>query len=231
VGNSSVKDCDVLGGTNPGLVDTTCVNEGASDAMLTTGISLAASVRGKVTSDDAVNTSDTNGLAAFDSIADWTGFANEARGWGRDGGAFPNADHRGPCASGANCRIWDWSLSASDSVARGVLAKHLTGNAADAITHVWSVAAPTSQADCTAAVPGSVYAGGQCRNTFLRNAVEVLADDIGNDNGLCESNETCLYTPNIGAYQGHGALVSAGTFTNGDTLSGITLLEYASNGR
>jgi hypothetical protein len=65
---------------------------------------------------------------------------------------------------------------------------------------------------------------------FLRHAIEIAADGIGNDNLLCESNETCLYTPNIGSYQGHGTLISAGAFTNG-TLTGITLMRYGSNGR
>ncbi len=123
------------------------------------------------------------------------------------------------------------SLASADTVVRGVLPKYLNGNAASTIMHVWSVTAPTNQADCTAAVPGSVFSGGECRNTFLRNAVEILGDGFGNDNGLCESNERCLHTPNIGAYQGHGALISAGGFTNGDTLSSIELLEYSTNGR
>lgn len=38
--------------------------------------------------------------------------------------------------------------------------------------------------------------------TFLAHANEIFGDGIGNDNGLCESNETCVYNPNIGAYQG-----------------------------
>ncbi len=87
VGNN-LTDCTVTG-TNPGLVTTTCANQGASDAVLTTGIGLAASIPGKVTGDDAVNTSDASGLAAYDTLTDWLGFANEARGWGRDGSAFP----------------------------------------------------------------------------------------------------------------------------------------------
>jgi hypothetical protein len=67
-------------------------------------------------------------------------------------------------------------------------------------------------------------------STFLRHAIEIAGDGIGNDNLRCESNETCLYTPNIGSYQGHGTLISAGTFTNG-ALTGITLMRYATNGR
>jgi len=38
--------------------------------------------------------------------------------------------------------------------------------------------------------------------TFLVNATERLFDERGNDNGLCESDESCVYSPNIGAYQG-----------------------------
>jgi hypothetical protein len=43
--------------------------------------------------------------------------------------------------------------------------------------------------------------------TFLINAFEIDSNGIGNDNGLCKSNEHCIYAPNIGAYQGEGALI------------------------
>lgn len=200
---NNLSDCNVSGtGTNPGLVNGTCANNGSSDAVLTTGITLANSFVGKVSSDDAQNSSDASGAADFsivNSAFDWTHFENAYRGWGTDGSAFPGADQRGRWTTGAG-RIWDWTLSVSDAVLRGVLALP-TGN--DTITTT---------------------------TTFLRHAVEISGDGIGNDNGLCESGETCVYTPNIGSYQGHGNLVSAGTFTNG-TLTGITLMTYATNGR
>jgi hypothetical protein len=79
----------------------------------------------------------------------------------------------------------------------------------DTLTHTWSDASTV---------------------TILRNAVEILEDGLGNENGLCESGETCLYTPNIGSYQGHGNLVSAGAFTDG-AIAGVRLLEYETNGR
>jgi len=53
-----------------------------------------------------------------------------------------------------------------------------------------------------------------CETTFLRSAIEIMTTGIGNENNLCESGETCLHAPNIGSYQGHGNIVSAGTFTN-----------------
>jgi hypothetical protein len=68
-----------------------------------------------------------------------------------------------------------------------------------------------------------------CDVTHLRAAVEIVDDGIGNDNLLCESGETCLFSPNIGGYQGHGALVPV-PFTGG-TLTGISLVRYPTNGR
>lgn len=194
-------DCTVSGGTNPGLVSVTCANNGSSDATLTTGITLASSFVGKVSSDDVQNASDSSGSADFSIVTsafDWGHFDNAYRGWGLDGTTFPSADQRGRWTTGAG-RIWDWSVSASDTVLRNALSLP-TGN--DTITNT----------------------------TFLRHAVEISGDGIGNDNGLCETGETCVYTPNIGSYQGHGGLVSAGTFTDG-TLTGITLMQYATNGR
>lgn len=104
-----------------------------------------------------------------------------------------------------NPASYDFSLLATDSVIRDQLGLP-TG--ADNLTHTWSDSSTTE---------------------ILRTAVEVMDDSIGNDNLLCESNETCLYTPNISAYQGHGDLVSAGTFTDG-TITGVTLMRYEMNG-
>lgn len=63
--------------------------------------------------------------------------------------------------------------------------------------------------------------------TYLSNAFEILGDEIGNDNGLCESNEDCIYTPNFGSYQGTGDFYSNGTciFQNG-TISGVQMYAY-----
>jgi len=202
IGSNSTIDCYVVGGTNPGLVDTTCANNGTSDATLVPGITLASSFAGKVTAEDAVNTSDTNGTASYGNITDWTSFQNPFRGWGKDGSTFPSTEEWGQCTTGNTCRIWDWSLANGDAVIKDVLSLP-TGTST--LTHTWS---------------------GLTTSTFLRNAIELT----GNGNGLCESGETCLYTPNIGAYQGHGNLISAGTFTDG-TITGVTLMKYENNGR
>jgi parallel beta-helix repeat protein len=222
VGNNSNADC--AGSPGSGLLSS-CTNDGTSDATITTGVSLATSVIGKFGADDPQNASDTNGTAVFENISDWTHFANSLRGWGPDGNVFPDTSNRGLCVSGATCRIWDWSLASADSVVREVLALP-TGN--DVLIHRWS---PTSEPACQT-IPGAVWdaIASSCTSTFLRHALEIDGDGSGNDNGLCESGEACLYTPNIGAYQGHGDLQSAGTFVNG-TLSDITLWRYSDNGR
>ncbi|MCK4705771.1 MAG: hypothetical protein KAT90_09840, partial [Gammaproteobacteria bacterium] len=103
-------------------------------------------------------------------------------------------------------RIWDWSLLATDTVIKDALALP-TGN--DTLTHTWS--------DLSTSI-------------ILRNAVEIQGDGIGNDNTLCETNETCLYTPNMGSYQGHGNLISAGSIGTGGTLENIILMQYETNG-
>ncbi len=227
VGNNGAGNCSVTGATNPSAgLFSGCGNNGSSDAVLLTGVTLGSSFKGKETSDDAVNANDTNGSASFSSITDWTGFENRYRGWGNDGSAFPNADNRGPCETGT-CRIWDWSLTSSDTVIQDVLS-FPTGSAY--LTHVWYVSpAPSQQSDCDNAVPGSAFVTDHCESAFLRRAVEIEGDGIGNDNTLCESNETCLSTLNIGAYQGHGNLVDAGAITDG-AITGVTLKRYQTNG-
>jgi hypothetical protein len=79
-------------------------------------------------------------------------------------------------------------------------------------------------------IPGASWNGSACTATFLRDAIEITDDGIGNDDLLCMSGERCLFSPNIGSYQGHGALVSAGAFTPG-AITDVTLLRYETNGR
>jgi hypothetical protein len=59
-----------------------------------------------------------------------------------------------------------------------------------------------------------------------------MQDEIGDDDGLCESNEACIYSPNFGVYQGHGDYLVGGTctFQNG-TVTGVQMYAYPNNGR
>lgn len=57
--------------------------------------------------------------------------------------------------------------------------------------------------------------------TFLIYAVEINGDGIGNDDGLCETSEDCIYTPNVGAYQGEGTISSGYCSTTSSAAANI----------
>jgi parallel beta-helix repeat protein len=244
----STYHCTSSGGTEPGLEMGTggCALGGASDAVITNDISFSTTFFGKA-SGDKINAHGGAGSSAFDSISDWTHFASTFRGWGADGDAFPHQDNMGLCESGDTCRIWDWTVDGDDSVVLDVAAGPIDGEAT--MTQVWDV----NDATKCASIPGSSWGPGicslpnftpqywcefwggdwlsdKCTSTFLRGATEISGDFRGNDNGLCESDEDCMETPNIGAYQGHGELKTAGSIGTGGALERIELVKYESNG-
>jgi parallel beta-helix repeat protein len=257
--DNNLLDCLVDGGTNAGLVNTTCTVDGTdgssdygigniSDATFTPSVTLTSSFVGKVYS-DATNSSDTGSAVTYPAdpaTFDWTNFENAFRGWGLDG-AFGNFASQGRWTSGNDGAIWDWSLASGYTVIRNVL---LPPTGDDTLTHLWSA---TNSGDC-GSIAGAIWGGNicslpgytgetactdaggdwlsdKCYSVYLRNAVEISGDDKGNDNTLCESDETCLYSPNMASYQGHGNLIDAGFIGNGGTLENITLMQYETNGR
>jgi parallel beta-helix repeat protein len=239
---------------NDSVHDGLCIQEGPlSDfGTATTGITLASAFVGKVDTEDAANESDTSGTAnmTYTLFFDWWSFDNTYRAWGRDGSAFPDTTNRGRlgcsntayinqtfCEAGlatwtGAARIWDWSALASDTAIVNSLSYPDTGDIANTLAHAWSGTPGTpDNAGCEAMVPGSLWNTDHCETTLLRGAVEIMDDGSGNDNTLCESGETCLYTPNMGSYQGHGALVnSTPAFVDGAVLTGITLKQFETNG-
>jgi hypothetical protein len=69
-------------------------------------------------------------------------------------------------------------------------------------------------------------------DTFLLNATEIFFDYVGDDDGLCESGERCVYAPNMGAYQGHGDHMIECVFSDGGgPVTGVTMYAYPFNGR
>lgn len=236
-----------------GLGNRTCVNEGASDATIFLDVELGASFLAEVDTDDPVNLSDVDGLSGVIAVADWVRFGTEFRAWGLDlPTPFPSVSHAGACTSG--CRIFDYALAAGDTGRAGAPAlfdvlsdpndDDPIPDGDDILHHLWpvqgqseceaidalwepqvcSIPGITSEAECLAL--RAAWSTDLCAARFLRNAVEVMEDGLGNENTLCESGETCLFTPHIGAYQGSGPLVSAGAFEDG-ALSGITLLVHS----
>ncbi|MBS1983752.1 MAG: cadherin-like domain-containing protein [Bdellovibrionales bacterium] len=230
VGNNT-SDCFVTNVTGTdGLINTSCTNTGAdgssaytgstSNAVLRTTRSLASSIVGKVTSEgtNVSGASGSSGLTAINSsVLDWTRFDNALRAWGKYGAAaLFSSTHQGYCSTGT-CQIWDWSLKNTDTV---VLNRSGNGSTPN------STFTPGSA--CPSEVNGTITLSSQTGGyTYLANAIEMLGEE-GNGNGLCESNETCIYTPNYGAYQGHGTLNSC-TFSNG-IVTNVKMYGYSING-
>jgi hypothetical protein len=168
--------CATSGGVNPGITNV-CGLQGASDANFVnngTTYNLTNSFVGKVTSDS--NPSHTSGTSVYNAITDSVTFDNFFRGWSIAGTTFPNTNQRSYCTSTDTCQIWDWRLKATDTVVRN---KSLDGASANA--------AFVAGATCPAAVHGNKALMDQQTivHTFLINAVEIVDDGIGNDNGLC----------------------------------------------
>lgn len=156
------------------------------------------------------------------NIADWLRFQNPFRSWGRTSNrTIPFSASRGSCAnsgpSGTDCAVWDYSLNTGSSAlnANGVF--------------VPGAACPDSVSGNTMETVTTTLAGGDSRKV-LANASEILNDAVGNDNGLCESGEACVFSPNIGAYQGHGGLAADPCLFADDAVSGVKMYGYQLNG-
>jgi len=207
-GNNLVGDCG--GGittTNGGIVKDSCEPNALSDfGVPITGVNMQNTFVGKIAGNDPNNTTDTGGEVFSIEIYDWLSFANQYRFWGKSGSntIYPSSDQQGQCGKSENCHIWDVSLRNTDAVLKGILSTPTGDNTA---VHTWQ--------DAT-------------KIRYLRNAAEISGDGIGNNNGLCESGESCLFTPNIGSYQGHGNLLPV-NFIDGQLVN-IKLFAYEFNG-
>ncbi|MDX1960949.1 MAG: hypothetical protein SFU98_20435 [Leptospiraceae bacterium] len=183
-----------------------------TSSISSTSTFLAVPSSGSTTVTDSKNA--TTGLNHMSSINvtasgnDWLNFENYFRTIGRLGMVnFPNSSQNSNCTT--TCSLWDFSLKSTDTVLRN--ANIASGCPSTMFTHTFST--------------GTL--------TILRNAVEILNDGVGNENGLCEANEDCLLTPNIGSYQGHGTIIPASTASSAcpDISSqGIKLYQFENNG-
>lgn len=216
-------------GLNPGLTETadSCVNQGSSDAIIQNFADLSNTIVAKVFDDDTKNQTDLSGVATHTNDPqsfDWFNFDSRFRTWGADGSTFPSGDNKGKCDGGSTCRIWDFRIPASNTLILNNSNSVTFGNE-DFLAGL----------ACPSAVDGNNVITNTSTevptSTYLVNATEVMEDSIGNENGLCESNEACIYSPNIGAYQGEGDFRSNGTcaFQDG-AVSGVTMYAYPNNG-
>lgn len=209
-----------------------CSAKAPSDYTLITSVTdLTTSLHYKVTADVAENASDTNGAATFPGAPasfDWYSFDKPTlQAWGIEGSAFPNADHRGRWSSGSG-RIWDLSLVAADTTVK---------NRTDTGTSDNAAFPGVSTDPCPSAVDGNDTLSNVAGEIFLRNAMEIIDPDqdvtgfTGDDDGLCETAEACLYMPNFGGYQGHGNFsTNACQFNDGVSVTGVKIYAYPTNG-
>ena len=51
------------------------------------------------------------------------------------------------------------------------------------------------------------YKNGHYRYPNATSHQELTGDFYGNDNGLCEQYDDCIFTIDLGSYQGHGSLL------------------------
>lgn len=215
---SATNDCTVTAGTNPGLVHGTCANNGSSNKTLRLDSAFATnSFPGFINVDDAINTSDILGSQSFTNISNWTDFENVYRFWAPDS-VFNTAGARGKCSTG-QCRIMDLMPLSNDTVIKNTSVGVTVQNNAF-----------IKGAACPAQLHGNVVTvtAKAAPITYLTHAREIMGTG-GNNNGLCESNESCLYLPNFGAYQGSGDFWNNQcTFTNG-TVTGARIFAYPIN--
>lgn len=135
-----------------------------------------------------------------------TKLENIYRNWGAFA-APTETEGSGSCVTAShNCKIYDWSLSSSDTLILNTI-----GEPVGLKTFAF-----TSSTGKTI--------------SYLENSIEVNTDNIGNNNGFCEENETCILVTNNGSYQGHGTLSTYADTTNTWTDLGITMQKYNSNG-
>lgn len=195
-------------------------NDGS--AAITSGADGANTFEGPLTSSDNSNTSpdtDNNGIVAYSSITDWVNFDNLFRTWGASSSdSLFTTNHQADCSVG-DCQIWDYRLKSSDTQLRNRSVNGSTENA---------VFEPREY--CPSFLHGNETFTTNNGEVILKHANEIVWDVIGDDDGLCESNEACIYTPNFGTpYQGSGDYTSNFCIFQDGTISGVKMYAYPTN--
>lgn len=210
VGGSPLGDCYVDAGSGNNI-QTDCIS---SDPDLTVmpGASLTATFVGLVR--DAVNGNtaqlDGSGRIAFGSISDWFDFENRYRGWANGTDLeFITTGNQGDC-QGGTCAQRDVSLSQGDDVLLDINGAFV------------------ANAACPASIDGNAVWPGM--EWILLRALEIVGDGVGDDDIACESDEACLYQPNLGAYQGSGDYRNHQCIFSDGYVSNVTMYGYPVNG-
>jgi hypothetical protein len=231
----TTNDCAVTGGTNPGLTagdtsggNTGCQTNGASDHTRLTvsgvvgGVStFERDIKGYVPESFFSNQSHVS-FSSIDSVKmNWLTFSSPFRTFVKSTTTQPTfmTAYRGQCIAGdGNCDIVDWGIKTSAAYLLNKSYDQTNDNGA------W-----VGGSNCPSAAHGNNVRTDASSTSYLATAVEFLGDNVGNDDGRCQTGDRCLYLPNIGAYQGEGNLESC-NFQPG-TISNVFLYGHSTNGR
>lgn len=204
IGDNADGRC-ISSGAGSGMAnDDDCSPEGPSDHTVVSAFDLADQFVGP------------NGGAGLYNIGNnWFAVANDYSGIGNSSTlvpAYPANSYRERCDGTllTGCREFDWHLvnSAPSPGFRNALSCP-DGLSVQDVTHTFS--------------SGSY--------TFLRNSY-ALETDAQWDLPMCMGNEACLYTPNLGPYQGHAGLTDSGCpdLAGHPTFGNVDLQEFGTNG-
>ena len=223
--DSSTGACLVNGGSSGNEIDSSCDPANGGSFGKVDSLDLSTSFIGKVTLDSPnpeVGASfDTIAYDQIDLVGGWSSFENDLRAWGTDD-LYTSTFSQSRCGQGSNsdpCRLNDWNLSDTDTELK-LTSATISGGAA-----------------CPADFSGTngdaakIFTDGMTSpNTFFVEAEEISGDGVGDDDGLCESDERCVQIFNVGADQDEETreLGEACTFSDG-TLSGVELLSLVEN--
>lgn len=144
-------------------------------------------------------------------------------GWGvmPASGAWPEPSYLGKCSTG-DCVLNNWALSSEPTNAHSDIVRNTT------IDGSYLELSLTNEQPCPSEIEnfadfslsdrsGNIlytYPASGISQVFHKIALEVVGDLSGDEDGLCEHEEQCLYMPNYGAYQGEGKLSSCEIINN-----------------
>lgn len=224
-------------------LNTSCQISNQGSMLLTTSdlgaANWANAIVGPINASDSTNSKEDNlGKSSFNSLVSldlstwltWFSFDNIWRSWGK--ADLLDSTSRKLCDSSSSvCQIWD--LRAKNSPESALYNKSVKGNLAnDALNLDSSACSNFNSATVNNVISNDAIlvqpVGSQTSFTVLRNAVEIDNDFKGNNNGLCESNEDCIFAPHIGAYQGGGSL-STGYCTINNSVTGVRIFKYTTD--
>ena len=209
-----INGCSVVSAPTGNGIDSSCALVAPSDGTIVNLTTVSNSTAGFINSDSHFPGYNSGAGIPYGSMTNFTLFDDFFTGLATALNAV--------CSPGDTCYLTSARLKSTDTV---ILNK--SGNLATT-----NSAFPVLAGDpCPAEVNGSATATDQAvtPHTYLLNAMEIIGDELGNDNGLCESGEACIYAPNIGAYQGDGDYTTRTCVFQNGTVTGVQMYAYPSN--